>query len=546
MEQNQSLNCIDNKFCIILSSKHLYSYKVILKHVTMKNYLILLCLILGTISCGKKSSIPELMGISDDSQNPYIISSTRVGSIARGTNIHQLYSIFPAKQIKLIKNKEGFFNQEFDDYNVYDNNGKLLFIATPEVAGDTSSFINRIIIRDTSFKTLEGIGLNSNLGQIRDAYHNINYLPSSGEIVVSVPKVSTNFLINKATLDDSWWDNTTNQIIEKNIPDSAQIDGIIVFWNTKEAQHIPAVFTAAFWNEMLTKLITWSVIQLPSIAILIILFVSLLRALRFTIRKMKKLAINKAHKAENIDNNEAEKRINTLTGIIYGIGRIFLWVIFLLILLGKFNINIAPILASAGIVGLAVGFGAQELVRDFISGFFILLEDQLRTGDWAVINGTEGLVEKIELRTVTLRDSSGVVHIFQNGKIDTLSNMTKEWSAIVLQIGIAYKEDTDNAVMLMQQVGDEMFNDPVYKELMLEPVVISGVNDFADSAVIIRLVIKTKPMQQWAVGREYRRRLKKVFDAKNVEFPFPYRTLTWGDSSNPIKLKIEPSDSDPK
>ncbi len=110
---------------------------------------------------------------------------------------------------------------------------------------------------------------------------------------------------------------------------------------------------------------------------------------------MKKLAINKAHKAENIDNNEAEKRINTLTGIIYGIGRIFLWVIFLLILLGKFNINIAPILASAGIVGLAVGFGAQELVRDFISGFFILLEDQLRTGDWAVINGTEGLVEKM-------------------------------------------------------------------------------------------------------------------------------------------------------
>ena len=164
------------------------------------------------------------------------------------------------------------------------------------------------------------------------------------------------------------------------------------------------------------------------------------------------------------------------------------------------------------------------------------MEDQLRTGDWAVINGTEGLVEKIELRTVTLRDSSGVVHIFQNGKIDTLSNMTKEWSAIVLQIGIAY----------MQQVGDEMFNDHVYKELMLEPVVISGVNDFADSAVIIRLVIKTKPMQQWAVGREYRRRLKKVFDAKNVEFPFPYRTLTWGDSSNPIKLKIEPSDSDPK
>lgn len=510
----------------------------------MKHYLILLCLVMGITSCGKKSKLSDFIEHPDDT-NPYTISSTHVGPIQRGTNINELYSLYPKKQIKLIKNRGGFFNQEFDDYNVYDREGRLLFTATPEVSGDTSSYINRIIIRDTTFKTPEGIGLNSTLGNLRNAYHNIHFLPSSGEIVVSVPKVSTNFLINKANLDDSWWDNTTNEVIEKNIPDSTQIDGIVVFWNTKEANsHVPAIFTSAFWNEMLTKLITWCVIQLPSIIILIILFVSLLRALRFTTQKMKKIAMTKAHKAVDIDDGEAGKRINTLTGIIHGIGRIFLWVIFLLILLGKFNINIAPILASAGIVGLAVGFGAQELVRDFISGFFILLEDQLRTGDWAVINGTEGLVEKIELRTVTLRDSSGTVHIFQNGKINTLSNMTKEWSAIVLQIGIAYKEDTDNAVMLMQQVGDEMYNDPVYKEMMLEPISISGVNDFADSAVVIRLVLKTKPMQQWAVGREYRRRLKKVFDEKNVEFPFPYRTLTWGDSSNPIKLKIEKSDSD--
>lgn len=486
----------------------------------MKHYLILLCLVMGIASCGKKSKLSDFIEHPNDT-NPYTISSTHVGVIQRGTNINELYSLYPKKQIKLIKNKGGFFNQEFDDYNVYDREGTLLFTATPEVSGDTSSYINRIIIRDTIFKTPEGIGLNSTLGNLRDAYHNIHFLPSSGEIVVSVPKVSTNFLINKANLDDSWWDNTTNEVIERNIPDSAQIDGIVVFWNTKEAtSHVPAIFTSAFWNEMLTKLITWCVIQLPSIAILIVLFVSLLRALRFTNQKDEKIKLfQKAHKAVDIDDGEAEKRINTLTGIIYGIGRIFLWAIFLLILLGKFNINIAPILASAGIVGLAVGFGAQELVRDFISGFFILLEDQLRTGDWAVINGTEGLVEKIELRTVTLRDSSGTVHIFQNGKINTLSNMTKEWSAIVLQIGIAYKEDTDNAVMLMQQVGDEMFNDPVYKEMMLEPISISGVNDFADSAVVIRLVLKTKPMQQWAVGREYRRRLKKYLTRRTWNSP---------------------------
>ena len=289
----------------------------------------------------------------------------------------------------------------------------------------------------------------------------------------------------------------------------------------------------------------WCVVELPSIAILIALFVGLLRFARFSVGKMKKMALNKAQKSDSVDTDEASKRINTLSGITYGIARIFLWVVFLLILLSKFNINIAPILASAGIVGLAVGFGAQELVRDFISGFFILLENQLRTGDWAIINGTEGLVEKIELRTITLRDSAGTVHIFQNGKIDTLSNMTKEWSAIVLQIGVAYKEDTDHACQLMQQVGDEMLADPRFKDMMLEPVSISGVNDFADSAVMIRLVIKTKPMQQWTVGREFRRRVKKVFDEKGVEFPFPYRSITWGDSSNPIRLKIEKDEPAP-
>lgn len=122
--------------------------------------------------------------------------------------------------------------------------------------------------------------------------------------------------------------------------------------------------------------------------------------------------------------------------------------------------------------------------------------------------------------------------------------MTKEWSAIVLQIGIAYKEDTDKAVLLMQQVGDEMYHDPKYKDVILEPISISGLDSFAESSVIIRLVLKTKPMEQWAIGREYRRRLKKLFDEKNVEFPLPYRKVTWEDSSNPIKVRLETPDTD--
>ena len=506
----------------------------------MKHFGLVAVIFLCLLSCSKKQDIQESTNLPDE-KDTYLITATQVGEISRGMTIHQLYSTFSSRQIKHSQITGGYFNQVVDNYDIYSPDGRILLTVTPEIADDTSSMINQIIIRDTSYQTAQGINLNSTLKDIRTKYHTIKYLPMAHQIVVSVPKISTNFLINKQTLNDNWWDSNAKEIIEENIPDSTKIEGIVVYWTSANApgQKVIALFTAQFWEDILAKFVTWCIVELPSIIILIALFIGLLRFIRFSVAKMKRVALNKAQRSNNVDTDEASKRINTLSGIIYGICRIFFWVIFLLILLSKFNINIAPILASAGIVGLAVGFGAQELVRDFISGFFILLENQLRTGDWTIINGTEGLVEKIELRTITLRDSSGTVHIFQNGKINTLSNMTKEWSAIVLQIGIAYKEDTDYACQLMQQVGDEMLNDPKFKDLMLEPITISGVNDFADSAVVIRLVLKTKPMQQWTVGREYRRRIKKLFDEKHVEFPFPYRTVTWGDCSNPIRLKIE-------
>lgn len=494
--------------------------------------------------CGKGGKV-ELAMSYEDENDAFLINANQVGELTRGTTVHQLYKLFPSRQIKHSQTTGGFFDQVIDNYDIYSSEGRLLLTASPSVANDTSAMINQVIIRDSLFKTAQGIGLNATLKDIREKYHNLRYIPTASQIVVAVPRTGINFLIDQHKLDGSWRDNASKEVNNQNIPGSTRIDGIAVYWRGAEApaQGIAALFTAQFWQEILAKFISWCVIELPSIIILIAIFIGLLRFVRFSVGKMKKVALNKAQKSESVDTDEASKRINTLSGIIYGIARIFLWVVFLLILLSKFNINIAPILASAGIVGLAVGFGAQELVRDFISGFFILLENQLRTGDWAIINGTEGLVEKIELRTITLRDSAGTVHIFQNGKINTLSNMTKEWSAIVLQIGVAYKEDTDYACQLMQQVGDEMLADPKFKDLMLEPVSISGVNDFADSAVMIRLVLKTKPMQQWTVGREFRRRIKKVFDEKHVEFPFPYRSITWGDCSNPIRLKIERDDN---
>lgn len=256
-------------------------------------------------------------------------------------------------------------------------------------------------------------------------------------------------------------------------------------------------------------------------------------------KRFSKFTINRAKHDETKDSAEAEKRINTLVGILTAVGKIIIWLVAIMMFLKEMGIDIAPILAGAGILGLAVGFGAQELVRDFISGFFILLENQIRTGDVAIINGTGGLVEKIEMRTVTLRDFSGVVHVFQNGKINTLSNMTKEWSAMVFDIGIAYKENPEQVMQIMSAVGDELKKDAEFGPKMIEPIEIFGVNEFANSAVIIKARIKTKPIEQWGVGREYRKRLKNAFDAKGIEIPFPHTTVYWGEEINPLNLKLE-------
>ena len=196
-----------------------------------------------------------------------------------------------------------------------------------------------------------------------------------------------------------------------------------------------------------------------------------------------------------------------------------------------------PILASAGIVGLAVGFGAQNLVRDIINGFFMILENQVRVGDVAIVNGTGGLVEAISFRTITLRDLAGTVHIFPNGTVTTLANMTKDWSAYVLDIGVAYIEDTDRVTGVMKSVADELQQDPRFGQHILQPIEIFGVDQFGESEVVIKARLKTLPIQQWTVGREYRRRLKKAFDQQNIEIPFPHRTLYMGEASHPFVFK---------
>jgi small conductance mechanosensitive channel len=305
-------------------------------------------------------------------------------------------------------------------------------------------------------------------------------------------------------------------------------------------------FNSEFWLKFLQSLSDWVISDLPSILILLVLLFVSLRLGSFLIRKLKKLLLLKTVHNSDEPDLEMEKRLNTLMGIVRKGVSIIIWAVFIMILLRKINIDIAPILAGAGIIGLAVGFGSQELVRDLISGFFILFENQIRTGDVAIINGTGGLVEKIELRTITLRDLSGVVHIFQNGKINTISNMTKDWSAMVFDIGVAYKEDLTKVMKLMKQVADDMLEEEEYKAKILEPMEIFGLDSFGDSALIVKGRIKTTPNNQWTIGREYRKRLKEVFDQNRIEIPFPHQTIYWGEEIDPLKLTMERAEKDVK
>jgi small conductance mechanosensitive channel len=226
-------------------------------------------------------------------------------------------------------------------------------------------------------------------------------------------------------------------------------------------------------------------------------------------------------------------------GLVQTLALIVIWTVVVIIALGQLGLDVTPILAGAGIAGLAVGFGAQNLVRDVISGFFVVLENQVRVGDVAVVNGTGGLVEAITFRTIVLRDLAGVVHVFPHGTVNTMANMTKGWSAYVLDVGVAYKEDTDRVAAVMERVATELRADPRYTASILEPIEIFGVDSFGESDVTIKARLKTRPLQQWPVGREYRRRLKKAFDAEGIEIPFPHRSLHVGEVTKPIPVVFE-------
>jgi small-conductance mechanosensitive channel len=231
------------------------------------------------------------------------------------------------------------------------------------------------------------------------------------------------------------------------------------------------------------------------------------------------------------------QRLEALGALLNSIVSVVVWSAALLVILGTtFGVNIAPFLAGAGIIGIALGFGAQDLVKDFVSGTFMLIEDQFAVGDVIDVGDAVGIVEKISLRSTRLRDVNGTVWHFPNGEIRRVGNLSQEWSRALLDIGIGYGSNVDEASRIIEEVATEMAGEHDYSALFLDAPQVWGVEDMAADAIVIRLVIKTVPGEQWAIGRELRRRIKLAFDEAGIEIPFPQRTV-W--------LRHEPDDAEP-
>lgn len=226
---------------------------------------------------------------------------------------------------------------------------------------------------------------------------------------------------------------------------------------------------------------------------------------------------------------EREQRGRTLAQLLNSVGSVTIAIAAGLTILNMF-IAIGPLLAGVGVAGLAISFGAQSLVKDVIGGFFILFENQLAVGDIVEINGVGGVVERLTLRVVMLRDVHGTLHVIPNGSIAMVSNKTRGWSRAVLDISVAYKEDVDAVIRAMRSVAEAFWRDDEWRPALVEEPAVWGVEALADSAVNIRLVATTQPGRQFDVSRELRRRIKNRFDEEGIEIPFPQRTLHFGDA----------------
>ncbi len=240
---------------------------------------------------------------------------------------------------------------------------------------------------------------------------------------------------------------------------------------------------------------------------------------------------------------DAARRAETLGRVIRYLIAMVISAVAVMLVLAEVGVSLAPILGAAGVVGLAIGFGAQSLVKDYFTGFFILFEDQIRTGDVVKIADIGGLVEDITLRHVRLRDYDGNVHFVPNGLITTVTNMSRLYAQAVIDVGVAYRENVDDVIAVMRKVGRQLRADEAFAPKILDELEIAGVERFDDSAVVLRCRFKVAPLEQWNVRREYLRRIKAAFDDCGIEIPFPHLTLYAGagkDGDAPaLPLRVE-------
>lgn len=246
--------------------------------------------------------------------------------------------------------------------------------------------------------------------------------------------------------------------------------------------------------------------------------------------------------ADRMVDHESVKRAETLGRVLRYVVAVVVSLIAGMLILAELGVSLAPILGAAGVVGVAVGFGAQSLVKDYFTGFFLLLENQIRQGDVIRLGEHEGAVEELTLRYVRLRDQEGRVHFVPNGLITTVISMSRGHAYAMIDVGVAYRESVEDVMALMQRVGEQFSRDAKYRELLLEPIEMMGVEALADSAVVIRCRFKVKPLQQWAIRRGYLQQLKRAFDDAGVEIPYPHLTVFSGQpktgTAPPFEIRV--------
>jgi small-conductance mechanosensitive channel len=284
-----------------------------------------------------------------------------------------------------------------------------------------------------------------------------------------------------------------------------------------------APFLVTMGNIDWERITDWLLTHGLRILLILVLAVVVDIVLRFVVPRVIRGGV--CRQMEGKPEEEIEQRIHTLVAVLRGSGRFVLIIWALFTILPELGINVTPILASVGIAGIALGFGAQSLVKDFLSGLFILLENQYSRGDVVTVAGISGLVEEVGLRRTVLRDLDGIVHHVPNGEIAVASNQTQEWSRVNMNVSVAYGEDLDKVFEVINHVGNELAADAEFGPLIIKAPQVLRVDAFEDSGIAIKILGDTEPIRQWEVMGELRKRLKKAFDEEGIEIPFPHRVL---------------------